>query len=339
MKKIFCVLFILLVSFQSGPASLSKEPIELKISHHGPSYWIQQTDVLEPWAKKIELLTEGKVKFKFFPEETLGKAAEHYDLTIKGTTDIALGLPDYTPGRFPLISGIKLPFLGIQNGEKASLVLWHLYQNYLQDEFKDVKVLWMFCNGPFQLHTINKEVKTIEDLKGLRLRISDSDSAKVLEMLGAITVSCTAPDGYKLMAEGKLDGTVIPWEGALNFKYLDLCKYHTIINMYTMPFFVVMNKKKYESLPEDIKKVINENSGEKMALLAGIAMDNGDIKGKKIAEERGDVIYYLPPSKLERWRQMTMSIGDRWIEEMEAKGLPGQEVLTYVVNTFVQLQE
>jgi TRAP-type transport system periplasmic protein len=315
------------------------EVIELKISHHGPTSWVQQTDVFEPWAKKIEGLTNGRVKFIFYPKESLGKAAEQYDLTLKGIADIALGLPDYTPGRFPLVSCMKLPFLGAHSGEGASLVLWRFYQKYLQDEFKDAKVLWMFCNGPFQLHTINKEVKSLEDLKGLRLRAGDPTSARALELLGATAVTCSTTDGYQLMKEGKLDGTVIPWEGALNFKYLDFCKYHTIINMYVMPFYAVMNKDKYASLPEDIKKIIDENIGEKMAAVAGRAMDKGDIMGKKLAEERGDSIYYLPGQELGRWKRIVMPVGDAWVEEVKVKGLPGDKALAYVIDLFIQLQK
>ena len=343
-KKILYGLFVTIL-FLNVDLFFRNEPrceeavIELKISQFGSPSWPQQTEVLEPWARKIEKLTNGRIKFSLFPNEILGKAVEQYDIALKGIADIVLGLPDYTPGRFPLVSCIKLPFLGVQNAEKASLVLWRLYQKYLKDEFKDVKVLWMFCNGPFQLHTINKKVKTLQDLKGLRIRMSDPTSAKALELLGAVTVSCTVIDGYNLMKEGKLDGIVIPWEGALDFKYLELCKYHTVINIYAMPFYVVMNKERYESLPADIKKTIDDNSGEAMAALAGRVMDNGDIKGERFAQARGDFIYTLPKAERERWKKITMPLGDKWVEEMQAKGLPGQEVLTYVVDLFIQIQE
>jgi TRAP-type transport system periplasmic protein len=325
--------------FSNKPqAEPQTEPIELKISHFGPPNYIQQTAVLEPWAKKIEKLTNGRVKFSFYPKEALGKASEQYDLAVNGTADITLGLPDYTPGRFPLISCIKMPFMG-EKGERASMVVWALYNKYLQDEFKDVKVLWMFCHGSGQLHTTKKQVKTLEDLKGLRIRMANPFLGQAIERLGAIPVICTTPEVYNLLRDDKIDGTVIPWEGALNFKLLEFCKYHTEINMYTLPFFVVMNKEKYESLPADIKKIIDENSGEEMAILAGRAFDNEDIKGRKIAQERGDFIYPLPSQELERWKQITMPLGDEWIDQMKAKNLPGQEVLAYVVDLFIQIQK
>jgi TRAP-type C4-dicarboxylate transport system substrate-binding protein len=316
----------------------SEETVELKISHFGPPNWIPQINAMEPWAKKIEKLSDWRVRFTFFPNQALGKPSEQYDLVIKGIADISSGITEYTPGRFPLTSVMKLPFLG-ESGEKASVVLWNLYKKYLLNEYKDVKVLWLFCHGPGQLHTVNKEVRNLEDLKGLRIRVGDPVLAKALEMLGAVPVMGTVNEGYALIKEGKADGTVIPWNGCYDFKYYELCRYHTIINMYTLPFFVVMNKEKYEALPADIKKMIDETSGEEMAVMTGRALDDEDSRVRKMAQDRGDFIYTLPKQELERWKKLTMPVGDSWVEEMKKKGLPGQEVLVYILDLFMQIQK
>lgn len=323
--------------FQSR--AYAEEAVELKISHFGPTSYVQHREVLEPWAKKIEKLTQGRIKITIFPAEALGKPAEQYDLAVKGIADISFGLPSYTPGRFPLTLVIRLPFLG-KSGEQASLIFWYLYKKYpqLQNEFKDTKVLWLFCHGPGQLHTVSQPVKTLEDLKGLRIRVADPALGKALELLGAIPVVSSVTDGYKLMQEGKIDGVCVPWEGALNFNYLELCKYHTLINMYALPFFVVMNKEKYASLPSDLKKIIDDNSGEEMAIVAGRAFDQEDAAGRKIAQDRGDFIYTLPKQELERWKKITMTVGDDWVKEMKAKGLPGQEVLTFIIE-FIRIEK
>jgi TRAP-type transport system periplasmic protein len=344
MKNLFRVAICIVVFALTSPLfaqeeALLQEPIELKISHFGPPNWSQQTYVLEPWAKKIEELTEKKIKFKIFPNEILGKASKQYDLVIDGKIDIACSITEYTPGRFPLTSVMKLPFMGVQSGEQASLVLWRLYQEHLKDEYKDTKILWLWCHGPGHLHTVNKQVKKIEDLKGLRIRIIDPLLGEVLEKLGAIPIACSAPDMYTLLKEGKLDGAITPWEGAYVFKVLDLCKYHALINMYTMPFFATMNKERYESLPADVKRIIDENSGEAMSAIAGRASDHEDDNGRKLATKRGDFIYSLPKYELQRWKEITMPIGDEWIEKMQAKDLPGQEVLSFTVDLFLQLQE
>jgi TRAP-type C4-dicarboxylate transport system substrate-binding protein len=313
-------------------------PIELKISHFGPLEWPIHANLLVPWAKKIENLTKGRVKITIFPNQTLGKTSEVYDFVKKGTTDIAVNITEYTQGRFPLSSCLTLPFVTGENAEMASVAFWSLYKKYLQDEFKDVKVLWLFCHSQGQLHTVNKQVKTLEDLKGLKIRVGYPILARALELLGAIPVICPIPEGVNLLKEGKVDGIIVPWEGAQSFGVNDICRYHTIINMYTLPFFAAMNKEKYESLPEDIKKIIDDNSGEEMAAMSGRAIDSADIKAKKIAESRGDFIYTLPKQELERWRKAAMPVGDTWVDTMKEKGLPGLEVLTYTIELFAQIK-
>ncbi len=323
--------------FFQDQAMGGEETIELKISHHGPVTWPPSADVVAPWAKKIETLSGGKVQFNFFPKEALGKANEQYDLAVKGTADIVIGMTEFTPGRFPLTSCMKLPFMG-QSGEQASIVLWYLYQKYLQEEFKETKILWVFCSGFAQLHTVSKEVRTLEDLKGLRLRVPDPALGKAVELLGAVPVVSSVAEGYKLLQEGKVDGVIISWAGAFDFKYLELCKCHTEINIFTLPFFVTMNKARYESLPADIQKIIQDNtSGEEMAIQTGRAMDDQDANAKKVAQKRGDFIYSLPKTELQRWKKITTVVGDQWVQDMKAKGLPGREVLAYVID-FIQLK-
>ena len=313
------------------------EVINLKISHFGPREWDLHRNLLEPWARKIEKLTRGRVKFTIYPKQKLGTSKEQYELVVKGVADVSLSLQGYTQERFPLTTVMTLPFLG-ESGEKASIVLWALYEKYLREEYKDVKVLALFCHGPGQIHTVSKKVKTLQDLKGLRIRMPNPVLGKVIKSLGATPVVTPVTDAVQMVRKGKLDGACLPWEGFYNFKFLET-KNHTNLNLYTLPFFVVMNKEKYASLPADIKKIFDENSGEGMSALAGKVMDDDDKRGIRFAEGRGDFIYTLPKSEVARWKKITMPMGDEWVEKMKAKGLPGQEVLTYVVDLFIQLQE
>lgn len=315
----------------------TSEVIELKVSHFGSPEWLVQKEVLEPWAKKVEELSGGRVKFTFYPSQQLGSAKEQYDLAVKGIADIAASVLGYTPERFPKSSVMDLPFLG-ESGERASLVFWSVYKKYLEDEFKDVKVLALFCHGPGHLHTVNKQIKTLEDLKGLKIRAGNPTVAKILEKLGAEPVICPVTEAQEKIKKGEIEGVCLPWEGFYAFKFFD-CKYHTEANLYTMGFFIVMNKQKYESLPQDIRKIIDETTGEVMSVTAGRAMDEYDLKGKRYAEENGHIIYTLPKAELERWKKLTLPIGDIWIEEMKVKDIPGEEILRYVTDLFTHLQQ
>jgi TRAP-type C4-dicarboxylate transport system substrate-binding protein len=256
-------LFLLFVAAVVVP-SYAQEPINLKMSHFCPPEWTVHRDILVPWAKTIESRSNGRITFSFFPFNSLGTATQQYDFTVAGTTDIGISITEYTPGRFPLASVMKLPFLA-KDAESASLVLWSLYEKYLHEEFKDVRMLWMFCHAPGQLHTVNKPVRTLEDLKGLRIRVGDQVLARSLELLGAIPVTCPISEGMVLLKEGKVDGIVIPWEAGYRFGVFDICKNHTEINMYVLPFFVVMNTARYMGLPDELRALIDETSGEQMA--------------------------------------------------------------------------
>jgi len=161
-----CVLSLSLIV--GGAASA--ETIELKMSHFMPTKHVQHTKVMEPWAKKIGALTDGRVKVTIFPGGALGKPPHQYDNAVKGITDITFGLQSYTPGRFPLTSSLRLPFM-VKSGEQGARILWSMYEKYLQQEYKDVKVLWLFMHGPGQMCTTKKQVKTIDDLKGWSGRI------------------------------------------------------------------------------------------------------------------------------------------------------------------------
>lgn len=338
-KILFCstVVFLFLAGLLFFYDRALADVVEFKISTFGHPDWPYQVMVAEPWARKIERLSGERVRFVFYPDQILAKANEQYDAVLDGRADLAMGITEYHPGRFPLSSVLKLPFLGA-SGEKASLVFWHLYNKYLTNEFKDVKVLWLWCHGPGHLHTIDKPVRTLEDMKGLKIRVPDETLGKAIKLLGGEPFTCSINEAYELLKEHKLDGLITPWEGAASFKMLDFCKYHTELGMYTLPFFSVMNKQKYEALPADVQKIIDDNSGEQMSVFPGKLADELDARGRKIAELRGDFIYVLPKAEREKWKKITVPLGDEWVDSMNAKGLPGQAVLTYVVDLFIELE-
>ncbi len=339
MKKLFrgATIFLFLLGFVllfAGQAQC--ETINLKMSHFMPTKHPQHK-VMEDWAKNMESLSGGKLKITIFPGGALGKPPHQYESAVKGITDMAFGLHSYTPGRFPLTSVMELPFM-VKNGEQGSLVLWSLYEKYLRDEFKDTKTLWMFCHGAGQLFTTKKQVKTLDDLKGLKIRSPGPIMSKVLKRLGATPVSMPITQVYTGLERKTIDGVVVPWEAMRPFRLYEKCKYATEADIYTMTFFVTMNKKKYESLPADLKKLVDENTGEKMSYIAGKAYDAADGPSREFCIKKGVNVYKLPDAERERWRNIANAVGDQWIEDMAAKGLPGQEILESTVEALMQTE-
>lgn len=339
MKKLFRVtlIFSCLLAFVclfAGQASC--DSVNLKMSHFMPTKHPQHK-VMEKWAKNMESLSGGKLKITIFPGGALGKPPHQYESAVKGVTDIAFGLHSYTPGRFPLTSVMELPFM-VKSGEQGAVVLWSLYEKYLRNEFKDAKILWMFCHGAGQLFTTKKPVKTLKDLKGLKIRSPGPIMSRVLKRLGATPVSMPITQVYTALERRTIDGVVVPWEAMRPFRLYEKCKYATEADIYTMTFFVAMNKNKYCSLPPDLKKLVDENTGEKMSFTAGKAYDAADGPGRELCIKKGIQIYKLPDAERERWKTTANPVEDQWVKDMEAKGLPGQEILEFTVESLTKVQ-
>lgn len=325
---IFLLVFVAIVLFYINPGNC--KTIELKMSHFMPTKHTQHK-VMATWANKIEKLTQGRIKITIFPGGALGKPPQQYDNATKGITDIAFGLQSYTPGRFPLTSCLRLPFM-VSSAKQGSEVLWKVYEKYLQNEYKNVKVLWLFMHGPGQIFTTKKQIKTLEDLKGLKLRSPGPITSRVIRALGAVPVTMPITQVYTALERKTIDGLLGPWEIMPPFRFYEKCKYATIVNFYSLTFFVVMNKDKYNTLTPDIKKIFDENTGLKMSITAGAAYDHADKIGKAIFLKHGGKIYTLPPSKRARWVKASGSVKNYWLKEMQSKSLPGKEVLNYTLQ-------
>lgn len=298
--------------------------VELKMSHFMPTKHVQHK-VMAAWAERMGTLTDGKLEVTIFPGGALGKPPHQYDNAVKGITDIAFGLQSYTPGRFPLTSVMELPFL-VPSGEVGARVLWRLYEKRLHREYQDTKVLWLFMHGPGQIFTTKKPVRTLEDLKGLKLRSPGPIMSDVIKALGAVPVTMPITQVYTGLERRTIDGVCGPWEIMPPFRLYEQCKYATEADIYSMTFFVVMNKGAYDELPADLKEALDANIGESMSIEAARAYDAGDAPARKMSVEKGMEVYVLPKAERGKWREMTAPVVEAWVEEMESKGLPGKEV-------------
>lgn len=323
---VFLIMTFVLFGIMSVVETSADEKIDLKVSSPWPPKHPQHTMVMEPWGKKISELTGGRVKTTLFPGQALGKAKDQYDMASKGICDVALTIPAYTPGRFQLTSVFWLPFM-VTSAEETSVALWKTYEKYLQDEYKDVKVLWHYVHAPGQIFTRKKMVRTLVDLQGMKIRATNPYVQKSLKVLGASPVSIPVPEVYNALDRGVVDGTAMPFEGLWVFKQHEAVDYGTLCNLYTMSFAIVMNKRKWESLPSDIKKIINDNIGLTMSRKAGVVYDRTEAALKEKVLKYGVKVNDLAPADLAKWKEEGKKIREGWANEMEAKGLPGNAVL------------
>jgi len=332
--KIFitCVFFFVISVGFSGWAQ--SETIKLRFGSFIPAKH-PQTKVQAAWAEKIGKLTNGKVNIKMFPGGALGKPTAQYMSLKKGVMDIAFVVPSYTPGEFPLSAFIDLPFI-FDSGEQASKVLWKVYEKYLRDEYKDVVPLWMYTTEPGMFHMTKKQVKTLEDLKGLKFHTSSTTSAKAMTKLGAVPMMGNITEWYESMERGVSDGVQVPMNTMPGFRFHEVVNYHTMTNFAVAGFLVAMNKKSFNKLPADVQKVIMDNSGLEMAAISGKTYDKVGEFGIGMAKKAGNTFYNLPSAERKRWVEKTLPVSEEWVKDMGKKGLPGKEVLEYALELSTQ---
>jgi TRAP-type C4-dicarboxylate transport system substrate-binding protein len=310
-----------------APLAAQDRPIELKFaSWVGPAHG-HHTAVLVPWAKMIEDRSGGRLKVVLFPGGTLGKAADHADMIRNGIADMGFISPGYTPGRFPLVSVAELPLL-FKTGKGASLATWSLYDKHLKKEFAGTKMLWIWVHPPGHFHLARKPVKVVEDLAGLKIRAATPMLTTMVRALGATPVSIAAPETYNALERGVVDGTIFPWEAIASFKLAEVLRHHAVVNLYASPLVTLMNEAKYQSLPPDLRKVIDDLSGTWGAEFTGAAWDRNELDGIDAAKKAGATIYTVPAEERQRWAAKLKSVEEDWVKAMEAKGLPGRQVLT-----------
>ena len=286
---------------------------------------------IEPWARKVEADSGGKIKIELYPSMQLGGTPPQlFDQAKDGVVDIVWTLPGYTPGRFPKTEAFELPFIA-GNGEQNSQAAWDYYEKNMKDDFKDVKVLAVHTHGPGLLHVKGNGVRKLEDMKGLKLRGPSRVVNKLIEALGATPVGMPVPAMPDALSKGVIDGTVIPWEVTTPLRVAELVNTHTNFSgnrsFYVAFFVFAMNKAKYDSLPPDLKKVIDDNSGRNISKAVGKVMDDGDAPGLAVAKARGNAIVTLDAQETARWKAASKPLIDAWIVEMDGKGLNGKQLV------------
>lgn len=305
----------------------SQDVITLRFAHFWPATSETHKDIFEYWAKKVEKESEGRIKVEIYPSATLSKADVAYDAAAKGTVDIGAQLQGYSNGRFPLTQVTELPGLA-NSATQMNCMLQNLYNDgVISSEYEDTHVLFMMGTPPGGIHTIDTPIRKPEDLKGLRIRRPSAIAGDIIESAGGTPVGLPAPDLYTSLQRGVLDGISLPWDATGSFKLIELVNTHTNIPFYSSAIVVTMNKDKYENLPDDLKKVIDDNSGMEMAAVAGKVIDGEAAKFMAEAKAKGDLMIDIPdPLDNPDWRSPLEAGIQKYLKDTQALGLDSQMV-------------
>jgi TRAP-type C4-dicarboxylate transport system substrate-binding protein len=277
------------------------------------------------WAAEIEKRSGGRVKITVYPAGSLTKADQCYEGVIKGISDLGMSCFAYTRGRFSLLEGLDLP-LGYPDGSTATRIANQMIAKYKPKELKDVRLLYVHAHGPGLLAS-KKPVKTMDDLKGLKVRATGL-SAKIVEALGATPVAMSQPETYEALQKGVVEATFCPIETLKGWKQGEVIQYVVDCSAigYTTAMFVVMNQEKWAKLPPDLQKVFTEVSQEWIAK-QGAAWDEADRQGRTFVAELKREIITLPEAEQQRWKAAVQPILNSYVQQAKEKNLPGQAFL------------
>jgi TRAP-type transport system periplasmic protein len=284
------------------------------------------------WMDKVEKDSKGRIKFEAYPAMQLGGTpVQLYDQVRDGVVDVVWTLPGNTAGRFPRVEVFELPFM-MNNAEATSKAYWEYVQTFAADEFKDVQVIALQVHGPGVIHTAEKAIKSVDDLKGQKLRAPTRQVTKLIAALGATPVGMPLPNIPDALSNGTISGCVIPWEVVPSVKVQELTKFSAEFDpaggaLYTTTFVMAMNKAKYNSLPADLKKVIDANSGLETSGWLGKTQQAGDPAGRKTATDRGNTIFTVSAAEAQEFRRKSRAIEVEWIEDMNKRGFEGRKLV------------
>ena len=312
-------------------AALAQE-VTLKIHHFLPPRGTIQAQVFEPWCEKIGKESNGRLKCQIYPSMQLGGSPPQlFDQARDGVADIIWTIPTYQAGRFNKSEVFELPFMA-KSAESGSPALWEYIQKNASDEFRGVKLLAAHVHDGSLLHFTNKRVQTLDDLKGLKVRAPTRIGTKFLAAIGVTPVQMPVPAVTEALSKGVIDGAMIPWEVAPAVKLQEVTKYHLdtapgVPKTSNSIFVIAMNQAKYDSLPADLKAVIDANSGIELSKHIGKVFDGTTEGGKKLARDANGVFDTLSPAEYDRWVKATEPVAREWVGEINAKGANGQALL------------
>ena len=326
-SQVFCLVLAFGMFFLFSASDVRAAAIELSYANFFPPTHIQ-AKLGESWAKEIEKRTNGKVKITYYPGGALLKGPKVYGGVLKDIADIGMSVFAYSRGVFPSMEAIDLP-MGYPDGKAATLIINNFYNKFKSKDLSKVKVMYLHAHGPGLLHS-KKAVNKMEDLKGLKIR-STGFCAKVVEALGGVPVAMGQGGTYESLQKGVVDATFSPIEVLKGWKQAEVIKYTTECYSvgYTAGFYVLMNLAKWNSLPEDIRTVIEKVNKEWIAK-HGKAWDDSDKAGREFTLSKGNKIIPLSKEESARWAKAAQPVIDGYVNKKKEMGLPSKDYVDFI---------
>lgn len=321
------VIYCVLVGFT---ASACAQTIELKLAHFMPTMHVQHRLAFEPFAQRVHELTDGQVTVKIYPGGTLGNPKTMVDSIANGITDIGFVIPAYVRGRFPRSSVFDLPFL-FDNAVQQTEVMYQLYDQHFAEDYRQFKVLWFTAAPLSQLFTVKEPVTSLADFKRLKIRTGNAVESKGISMLGGTPVGKTVDELNIMLQRGTVDGALTAYSALNRYKLIGVVNHMTELNYSGALMAVLMNKKKWNSLPANVKNAITAATPPEFGIAAARAFDYEDLENFKMAIVSGISFHQLSENEKDKLRGNTLDIREAWISDKQ-KSFEAAQILEDVVE-------
>lgn len=313
-------------------ATQAAPEVTLKFHHFLGPKAPAQTKMIEPWAKRVEAASGGKIKIDIYPSMSLGGTPPQLIRQVRdGIVDIVWTVNGYTAGQFPRTEVFELPFVHTNNAVATNLAMYDMFDKYLKPEWNDVHVIVLHVHAGQAIHMVDSPVNKVTDLEGKKMRIPTRTGAWILEALGANPVGMPVPALPQALSKHVVDGALIPWEIIPALKIQELTKYQIDgednVRFGTTTFVIAMNKKKYESLSPALKAAIDKNSGRDFAIECGRIWTASEKHGLDVALKHGNKHIVIPKAELEKFKAKLEPVVDRWIADVKGKGIDGKALV------------
>ncbi len=311
-RTVFAALAAL--AFVAAPVADARAKVTLKLAFPAPPQSQVYTWGIGPWIKDVEKAAGGALEIKFFPGPALATFGNALDRVTSNVTQIAFGVEGPYANLFRKSDVAEIPFLS-ESDENASVALWRLYKQGLLDKaYERVEPLALFVFPGSGIHT-HFRVKSLDDLKGLKMAVFARSSAEYAELLGATPITMTPSDAYQATQRGLVQSIMVGWSAILPFKLQEVVNFHLQLALGQAPAFVFMNKGAYAGLPADVKRVMDEYSGEPFSRRMGHTTDRQNELGATVVGKMpGHTIYRLPPEQSEVWHKRLAPAEEKWVK-------------------------
>lgn len=308
------------------PAAMAQT---IKYSNWMPPQHQMHVEVFVPWMAEVEKVTEGRVRFEILPK-TVGTIPTQFDVVRDGLADMAVFVPGFTPGRFELMDIAELPLLSDEATIMAPATN-RLYTKHLEkyNEFKGVHILSIFTTASGHILTGKRPVRSMTDLKGMKLRTALASTTPTITAFGAVPVQRATSEIYELVSSGILDGTLLGREAVVSFNLVDTLNYLTIVpgGLYNSVLSLAMNEDKWQSISQKDRDAITRISGEVMAFNIGKAYSKADAKAVAVMKAANKSVTVADADFQAAIRQAVANAAPGWLAKAKKKGMSNPEAV------------